>query len=555
MEIIIKKILFLFASITIFSFLCILAIFVNSKNFVEANAGSLSGEGISINYAGESEYSNNVQGARYKVTMPEDAKELFIAFEDDWEWIIGCEEIEEGEIPYIDIEDISSTQPDLYVLPTINPETQKKEAFITVKSNGDLYAKCIYEDESFSEYSVRINLIDWAGPKILIETEDYWLDYTSNKYVTHYSVAFSDIFIGLRYPSASSGIKRIEIFYILEDLSEYVNDSNRDPYQENLSLEEILVRTGYTFVKDFDFPAENELINFQLTDTGYYYYVAEDNVGNITLGLLGKYTQLSPDGFNLLYPSGVSLNIHQYLVQAQNNIIEYTETINANQTEALQTAIDRVYYTFLSTENVDERISDYNLFVNQWAIYKEAILGAFFSFDVENEGAFIGDVSCINLDENTVSCIKGDEVNLSLNISKVVYNNPIIDSFQGLIQNHLYNSVYKVEYELRVNGSLSTPKVPLIFNFSGGNHQKNIIVIGINDENVPQKLNQEEGINYFRVSTHFSNAELYLFLTEEGSQMSFVETIWVWIVMACFVSFSVCLILSFVLIFFRRKLI
>lgn len=553
MEIIIKKILLLFASITIFSFLCILAIFINTNILEEANADSLSGEGISINYVGESEYSNNVQGAIYKVTMPQDAQKLYIAFEDDWEWIIGSEEYEEGDIPYIDIEDISSAQPDLYVLPTFNLETQKKEAYVTIKSNGDLYAKCTYEDDSFSEYFVRVNVIDWAGPKILIETEDYWLDFSlESRYITHYSVAFSDIYIGLRYPTASSGIKRIEIFYILDDLSEYVNDSNRDPYQENITLEEILEKTGYTFVKDFISPAESEPIDFQLSDSGYYYYAAEDYVGNITLGLIGKYTQLSPEGFNIPLAIGGNLNIYQYLVEAQYDINENADYINANQTNALQAAIDRVYYTFLSSENVDERNSDYNLFVNQWAIYKEAILGAFFTYELENEGAFLGEVSCVNFNENTVNCIKGDSVVLSIKISKTILSNPAIDSFQNIIQNHSYNTVYKVEYELRVNGLLSNPKVPLIINFSCENNQKNILVIGMNDEISPQIFVKEEGINYFRVFTSMSNGELYIFLIEESTPTSFIENIWVWIVMGCFVFVSALIIIAFIFLFIVR---
>lgn len=499
------------------------------SSYVEAS--SPSGEGVSAVYDGESTYVNSFEGAKYKIIAPSDAAYIYIAFEDDYEWQISSENIVEGQIPYILISELASQYPDLFTAPALNPSTQKYESFATLKSNGDLYCKGVFEDESEIEDSVRVNVIDWVGPRILIDTEDYYTDSTSGKYVVNYSVAFSDRHIGLRYSSASSGISDIEIFHIQKDLSEYLINWDKESID---TFEKVRDIVNYTQIKAFENVQDGVPVEFSLSESGYYYYVVMDKVGNITLGFLGKYTQLAPDGFNLpLKPSGY-LSVYQYLEEAKNDIkLSEDIIINPDRVVALQKALDTVYYTFLMEEDSEIQRQKYNAFIAEWALFKVACTSPFFNINILNLALFPGNITCINFDISSIQCINGDKVDLNITVTKQVGDVFISDQINSLFQDNGLNVVYLIRYELMVNEEISVPKEPLIFHFTNEARLLNISVVSTVNNINPVVLNPEIGVNYFRLSSRLSTRDIYIFAVELDESFQPIYLGWLWIIMGC----------------------
>lgn len=491
-------------------------LFTNLVAFPLAKADSSLGDEITIEYVGESTYSSSFSGAKYKIISPSNTQDVLVAFEDDFEWLIKDDSYIGEEIPYISVSSLASSNPELYTSPVLNSQTNKYESFVILRSNGDLYSKCTVNDglNTEFEYALRVKSIDWVGPRILIETEDYWVDWTSNKYITHYSVEFTDTFLGLRYPTESSGMKSVEVFYINRSLSDIVNENISNPSNLNpaVDIEGIKEDAGYVTVAEFNNVMENTPLSFDISDSGYYYYVALDFVGNITLGFLGLYTQLSQEGFDLPMANGSSRNVYSYFQEAKLDIASFTGIISQTRVDKLQQALDTSYFAFLMGETPEELRNYYDLFVAEWAKFKEGKTKAFFEIDYSKPDDFSLSFLCTNLNKDTIECINGDEIILDVRINKLDEGAFNTDSGLSylLVNNDSYNVVYKIEYSVKLNGIKIVPKTPLFFDFVHNQTLSNISVISTVDGDNPQLLSCENGLNYIRISSILSNREFYI---------------------------------------------
>lgn len=537
-------------------FLLIVIFFhVHFKEVGDVEASEQIGANLFIELEHKDQPKNSFNGQKVFIKSQKNTKEIFIAFETDKEWLIAAENIKENEIPYISVRDLNIKNSELYSIPV----QQADNTFITtitVRSNGSLHVKCVNNDNTIDELpplGYDIKTIDWVAPNVLRDTIGFWVENIQGaEKKGHFSISINDTFIGLIYPTATSGILRGEVLRTTPELTQYIVENSTPEDNDKIDIEKIKEEVDYETIVIFGEKRDNDTIEAVFVKTGYYYLFLEDKVGNSALYLLGQYTQMAPEGYNIK-KGEQTLNIYEYIAQAEEYIGFYKDKndFNQNRVTELKKELDNLYYTFSTSTENDARLLAYDSFMMQKHIFEKAIEGPMIIFEIKGEENFIGEVICTNLSKDLVTMIDGDILKLKIIISKIQnileIQKDILDMKKGG-----QKQCIKLEYTLYKNDEPVVPSKPLKFQF---NHKEKInnleIIATIDGLNATELVVEQQTSQSFIISSLRSNREILIFFDSYKEVKRDLTLIW--ILLGVYISISVFLIGTMILLAKKQR--
>lgn len=495
---------------------------------------------------------NALTGATYSIISNDKTTDILIAFDDDADnWII-CSKNNQGEIPYISIKDLEENNPEIYQSPTLNNQGLF-ESKITLYSNGFLYIKCLYVEDGETKYiekSERISVIDWVAPNIV---KDSVLVYADACSVSFY-VKVTDYFPWLRYETAKSGINKAEFFFIDRELTEYMQQKESPSGEFDVSFDDLEQEIGYTSIKVQTAVVDDDVLDVQFTETGYYYLALEDKVGNMAIYLLGHYKKPKGADFKVKYSFG-ELVISEYLLQAENYIAYYEgrEDFAQVRVEELKEALSNVYYVFSMEEDETIKRTAYENFNKVKYEFEKATEGVILVLDsVGSENNLGTIIKCVNFNEKIVETVLGDEITLIIKASSLNAENILVDI--SSLKDKDYNYVIKIEYELLKNDEHIVPNAPLVFNIDYNLTIKDLLVISTIDGLNAKLYEVERGLQYFKLESNTDKREFYVFYNVDTKvdNLNPIKPIWI-VVIGIYVGLSAVVTLLSVAFSLRKQ--
>ena len=513
--------------------LCIfiaIALFANSSLFAYAANDDFIGSGggylevADITQGEVIGHSSAKTGRTYKITMPLAANGVFIAFDvasSEDIWAIRDDENKE-DIPYLQVtEKVDEHKVTTNTLGTIYSSwsavsitEDEKIVFVTVHQNGVLYVKCTLPEESPLEESVIVNKIDCLAPIMHPFNFIRGLRDENGKpiFLCKNTVFEDKTDTSGTLSSSRSGVQ--EVLIIRTDVA-LGPDTDRDSLNSD-GIEKIASWTPLSLSTT----TAKAYVDFTISKDGYYYYFVVDRVGNLNISLLlgdkferEDYSQTDDRFFVYSKTGDITFSVKDKMISIGEEIEQYADQVNEaiynNVANAYSALLLRFYSGASETDllGVSEEWFSFNK--NEYLAFCNAYgAGATFDINVTNKDLLPGELTCRNLNKNTVNALAGDKVVADFIVAR--YNLNEIDPQIGQAAGITIGSALKLSYKLTVEGVVSqVPKSNLGFYLETGADMSNVVVVVKKDEGYV-RLQQIRGLNFIEFYTMLNQADFYV---------------------------------------------
>lgn len=495
---------------------------------------------VTVREAGLS-YSNNVDGATFKVKVPYDAYNISVAYEVEFStsvWPIGGEPTDK-DLPatYLKIEGEGKPQVEEYLnyvggWSAVTNEGNEQVFTVNVKINGTLYVKYNVltetEEGEKAEATVigekEITIVDVLAPDCKSVTMNKIPDKGSYRYEV--KTVFYDLSQTGAIPSARSGMRYAEIFYsevAIENLTEeqIKGLTTLDKWEQKSYTSAVLneVTLGFTLYDDG-------------SSDGYYYYILFDRAGNYGIFDFfgGKFVGSNDSRYVVTTTSNgetTELNVSSNISLFAREIDEHKDDITPSLYETvsyayseLVWAFNKEYKDYTEEARLQEVSKLYWSFVRgTYQTFLDAIEGATYEQDITNADLLFGNIRITNFEGSVASAKGGQTVKAEINVARYDFDE-VPSEVITLADMGNRGKVFKLQYKLTVDGSSAyVPSSALWFEIGGEpdtfiNTDKFQIVIKNGDQYAVKEY--AKGVNWFLFSTEYNTADIFIVVPESS---------------------------------------
>ena len=494
--------------------------YADSSSDIGEGGGALEIDDITVGETAS--YSSAKTGRTLKITVPRSTEKLYIAYDLDSSenvWAIRDDENKE-DIPYLQVtEKVDEHKVTTKTLGTIYSSwsaisivDEMQVMTVTVHQNGTLYVKADLPEENSLEESMIIDDIDCLSPQLEGGRLISGLRNENDRAIFVCKATFVDVTdtSGQLY-SARSGLAEILIIRTDEALSSEANkDSIKGEGIDTIAQWKPLSMHNVT---------QRNVMDFEVDEDGYYYYLLVDRVGNLYIGMFfgGKFVREGQDTTDDRFfvkdlSNGIRYSIKSVMTTIGSELDQYAEQVNGNvynNAMAAYSALLLKFYAGASETDIDGVSAQwYSFYNNEYTAFKQAYSGgAVYSVSVTNKDLLDGELTSRNLNKNTVSALAGDEVVANFIVAR--YNLDELDSAISNASGINLGYAYKLSYKLTVDGSVSAvPKSDLGFYIEV--ESLNDVVVIVKTEQGYEKVKQIRGLNFIEFYTMLNQADFYV---------------------------------------------
>lgn len=486
-------------------------------------------------------YSNNVDGATFKVKVPYDAYNISVAYEVEFSvsvWPIGGEPTDK-DLPatYLKIEGEGKPQAEEYLnyvggWSAVTNEGNEQVFTVNVKINGTLYVKYNVltetDDGEKAEATVlgekEVTIVDVLAPECKSVTQSMIPDNGSYRY--EIKAVFYDLSQTGAIPSARSGMRYAEIFYsevAIENLTEEQigNLKSLDKWEQKSYTSSVLneVTLGFTLYDDG-------------TTDGYYYCMLFDRAGNYGIFNFfgGKFVASNDSKYVVTTTSNgetTKLNVSSNISLFAREIDEHKDDVSTSLYESVSYAYSELVWAFnkeYKDYTEEERLAEvsklYWSFVRgTYQNFLDALEGATYVQDITNADLLFGNIRITNFEGSVSSAKGGQTVKAEINVARYDFDE-VPSEVITLADMGKKGKVFKLQYKLTVDGSSAyVPSDALWFEIGGDvdtfiNTDKFQIVIKNGDQYALKEY--AKGSNWFIFSTVYNTADIFIVVPESS---------------------------------------
>ncbi|MBO5775809.1 MAG: hypothetical protein J6R35_00380 [Clostridia bacterium] len=495
--------------------------YADSSSDIGSSGGSIEIDDITA--VETTTYSSAQTGRTLKITVPLATEKLYIAYDLDSSenvWAISNGDKDADDVPYIQVTEkvdehkvTTKTLGEIYSSwSAISVVNEMQVMTVTVHQNGTLWVKAELPGEKALEESTLVDDIDCLAPILESGRLISGIRNENDRAIFVCKASFADLTDSSgRLASARSGLAEILILRTQEALS---SETNR----EDVEGSGIDIVAQWKPLSPYTATIRN-VVDFEVDEDGYYYYFIVDRVGNLYIGMFfgGKFQREgqneTDDRFYIKdLSNGITYSIKSVMTNIGVELDQYSDKVNGNiynNAMAGYSALLLKFYSGASTTDIDAISAEwYRFYNNEYTAFRNAYsIGATYTVNVTNKDLLDGDLTCRNLNKDTIKTLAGDAVVADFIVAR--YDLQELDSGIATAAGINLGYAYKLTYKLTIEGRVSaTPVTNLDYYLTAINDGKIVVVVKTADGySTPQQI---RGLNYVEFYTQLNQAEFYV---------------------------------------------